>query len=68
MDTPTPDMIRSARDAAGHTMHQAAEAVGATQGAWKKWEYAERTMHAGLWLLYLLQTGQHPAKKITDRG
>lgn len=49
-------------------MHQAADAVGATQGAWKKWEYAERPMHAGLWLLYLLQTGQHPAKKITDRG
>lgn len=41
-------------------MQQAAGAVGATHGAWKKWEYAEREMPAGLWELYLLKISQHP--------
>lgn len=49
-------------------MHQAAELIGATQGAWKKWEYAEREMPSGLWELYLLKTGQHPTTVLAARA
>jgi len=48
-------------------MHQAAAVIGVTQGAWKKWEYTERAMPAGLWELYLLKTGQHPTHRLEDR-
>jgi hypothetical protein len=32
-----------------------------TLRAWQDWEAGNRRMHAGLWALYLLRTGQHPA-------
>lgn len=54
---PSPEQIRAAREAAGHTQTEAASAIHATKVAWQKWEYGERAMHPAFFELYLLKTG-----------
>ena len=56
--TPTPDDLRAARAAAGHTQAQASHAVRASRRSWAAWEAGETAMPAGLWLLYRLLTEQ----------
>lgn len=55
--TPTPDDLRAARAAAGHTQAQAADAVRASRRSWAAWEAGTTAMPAGLWLLYRLLIG-----------
>lgn len=43
------------------TQTQAGAAVFGTLRTWQDWEAGNRRMHPGLWALYLLRTGQHPA-------
>lgn len=73
MDTPTPDMIRSARLAAGHSQTGAGEAVGVSLRTWQNWESLPaggnaRAMPVAAWELYLLRTGQHPTHRLVARG
>ena len=55
---PTPDAIRAAREAAGHSQRQAALTLAVAPRTWQFWEDAQRGMPAGKLQLYLLLTGQ----------
>lgn len=55
MNTPTPKDIASERLRAGLTQDQAAGMVYVTTRAWQHWEAGTRTMHKGLWELFLLK-------------
>lgn len=69
MNTPTPDQIRAAREAAGHTAEQAVALLWRDRRmTWVDWEAGRREMPAGLWELYLLKTGQHPELLLGPRG
>lgn len=58
---PTPEAIKGARRAAGHTQAQAAACVHrASFRAWQRWEAGDCPMDLDAWELYLLKTGQHP--------
>ena len=53
---PTPEQIRQARHAAGHTQAQAGELVHVDGRAWRRWEAGERGINAAAWELYLIKT------------
>lgn len=55
---PTPEEVRSARNAAGMTQTEAAETVHMSMRAWQQWEGDERTMPPGLFELFMIKTGQ----------
>lgn len=57
---PTPEELRSARNAAGMTQTEAAETVHMSMRAWQQWEGDERTMPPGLFELFMIKTGQWP--------
>lgn len=58
---PSPEAIRAARLAAGHSQKQAAALVHrGSHLAWLRWEAGQHPMPAAEWELYLLKTGQHP--------
>ncbi|MEI2416239.1 helix-turn-helix transcriptional regulator [Orrella sp. JC864] len=65
---PTPEQVRAARDAAGHTQTEAARTIGLTLVAWQRYEAGERRMHPTYWDAYLLRTDQHPTLILADRG
>lgn len=54
--TPSAQQIIAAREAAGHTPREAARTIYATETAWRAWEAGERTMHPGLFELYVFKT------------
>jgi len=54
---PSPDEIRTARDAAGLTQTDAAELVYRTKRNWQQWEGNERAMDVALWELFLFKIG-----------
>jgi putative transcriptional regulator len=61
--TPTPQEIRDARATAGLSQSNAAAKIHATLRAWQGWEADEgtpdhRRMHAGLFELFMVKTGQ----------
>lgn len=56
MQTPTPETIRKARQAAGLSQTAAAKIVGATLRAWQYWEAGERPMRPATWELFTLKT------------
>jgi hypothetical protein len=63
--TPTPQDVRDARAAAGHSQSLAAAIIHGTLRAWQGWEADEsapdhRRMHPGLFELYMIKTGQWP--------
>lgn len=62
MKSPTPEQIKQARTAAGHSQKRASDVIHSTERAWQSWEQAEggRKMHPGLWELYLLKTSAFP--------
>jgi hypothetical protein len=65
MDTPTSDMIRAARAAAGDTQTQAIQRLHRDRRmTWDDWEAGRRVMEPALWELYLLRTGQHPTHRL----
>lgn len=53
---PSPEEIRTAREAAGQTQVQAVATIYTTRNAWQKWEAGERAMHPAFFELYLLKT------------
>lgn len=66
---PTPDAVRAARAAAGHTQAQAAELVH--YRSWVRWAEAERLDGPGMrdaakWELYLLKAGLHPTLRLAE--
>lgn len=68
--SPTPDEVRAARQAARHTQAEAAAAVHLTPRSWRAWEDtgpSSRHMPGACWELYLLKTGQHPGLQLTAR-
>lgn len=68
LQQPTPDQIRAARLAAGHTQAQAAEVIhSARRMTWADYEEGRRVIPLAAWELYLLRTGQHPDWGLVDR-
>lgn len=55
---PTPQAIRSAREAAGLTQTAAGRLVHSSLRAWQQWEAGARRMHPGLWELFCIKTAQ----------
>lgn len=64
---PTPDELRAARRAAGHTQTAAGQLVGGTLRTWQDWEAGRNAMPASAWALYLLLTDQHPQCRLVPR-
>lgn len=58
LPSPTPDDIRAARAAAGHSQPMAAAVIGVTQRRWEDWEQGLRPMLPALLQAYLLLTEQ----------
>lgn len=56
--TPSPDVIRAARSAAGLTQTQAAELIYCTLRGWQEWEAGNRKMHPAFWELFRIKTQQ----------
>lgn len=56
MNSPTPDEIRAAREAAGLTQWQASALVYRSTNTWARWEGGSRTMPSGLWELFLAKS------------
>lgn len=50
--TPTPKQIRSARDKAGLSRHEAATLIYKSQRSWEKWENGERPMDPAFFELF----------------
>lgn len=59
MTTPTPQEIKTARQAAGLTQTQAARVIYSTLRTWQDWEAGIAAMHPGLWELFTLKTTRH---------
>ena len=57
-NNPSPEEVRAGRLAKGLTQSQAAEIVRGRLHTWQQWEAGDRSMHPGLWELFLLKTGQ----------
>lgn len=67
--TPTPEAIRAARAAAGHSQAAAAELVHLGHAMrWSEYERGARAMDPARWALYLLLTDQHPALRVVARS
>lgn len=56
--TPTPEQIRAARAASGLSRAAAAGLIYASLSSWEAWESGTRSMHPGLFELFLIKTGQ----------
>jgi len=54
----TPNAIRTARDAAGHTQVEAARASFSGLRSWQHWEAGDRPMPPAVFVLYLVLTDQ----------
>lgn len=55
---PTPAEVTKARENAKLTQTEAAAVIRGTLRAWQNYEGGQRTMHPGLWELFLIKTGQ----------
>lgn len=64
----TPDEIKQARHAAGHTQAKAAHLARVSVVTWKQYESGERKPSDAVWELYLLESGQHPTRQIVDKA
>lgn len=58
MEAPTPEQIKAARTAAGHTQTEAAAVIYKQVLAWQRYESGAREMDLAYFELYLLKTGQ----------
>ena len=64
---PTPEAVRAAREAVGHTQTVAAGTIHGTLRSWQQWELGERRMPPAAFDLYRLMTGQHPKFVVVPR-
>jgi len=55
---PSPDEIRDARAAGGHSQAAAASTIYSTMRTWQDWEAGKRRMHPALLELYKIKTKQ----------
>lgn len=58
--SPSPHVVKAAREAAGLTQTDAARLVYSELRAWQRWEAGDRAMHPGLWELFRLKVGFRP--------
>ncbi|GHU02634.1 hypothetical protein FACS1894154_12500 [Betaproteobacteria bacterium] len=58
---PTPDEIRTAREASGLTQTDAAKLIYGSLRTWQQWEAGDRRMHPGLFELFRLKSVQNTA-------
>lgn len=58
MTAPTPNEIREARRKAGLSQTAAGVLIHSALRSWQDWEAGKRQMHAAMWELFLLKTGQ----------
>ena len=59
MQSPTPNQIKLARQAAGHTQKKAADLVYRSAAQrWQEWEAGTHRMDPAVFELYLIKTGQ----------
>ena len=66
---PTPDALRAARSAAGHSQADAAKATGLAHSVrWSEYERGVGAIDPARWALYLLATGQHPGARLARTG
>ena len=56
-----PAQLRTLRMAYGATQQDAADMVHVTVRAWQHWEAGKRAMPAGMWELFVIKIGLHPA-------
>jgi DNA (cytosine-5)-methyltransferase 1 len=68
MNTPSPQEIKEARKAAGHTQTQAAAVVGKAKMTWWHWEKGRAPMDEAWWELYLLKTGQKRLERVKPQS
>ncbi|MCL5096467.1 MAG: helix-turn-helix domain-containing protein [Candidatus Omnitrophica bacterium] len=54
--TPTPEEVRAAREAAGISQTAAAERIHSTLRTWQDWEAGKARMHSGLWELFRIKS------------
>lgn len=69
MNSPTPDKVRAAREAAGLTQAEAGALVYVGYRTWQKWEHGSRAMHRAYWELFRLKSGldcSSPAHNVAD--
>lgn len=62
MNNPTPEQIKAARQAAGHTQTEAAELIYKKVLAWQRYESGDRAMDQALFELYQIKTGPKSVK------
>lgn len=55
---PSPDEIRSAREAAGLSQTEAAKLIHCTLRGWQEWEAGNRKMHPAFWELFRFKLTQ----------
>jgi len=58
LPAPTPERIRAARAASGHSQSAAAAVVHVSWRTWQLWEYGTRGMPLAAWELYRIKNGQ----------
>lgn len=61
---PPPEAIAALRKANGLTQREAANLIYATERSWQAWEEGHRPMHAGLWELFKLKTGDVQTRRL----
>jgi len=54
--SPTPAVIKEAREIAGLTQTAAASLVYSTCRAWQQWEAGDRRMHPAMWELFRIKS------------
>jgi putative transcriptional regulator len=57
-ESPSPEQIRAAREAAGLTQRAAAELIHASLRGWEDWEAGRRNMHPAFFELFTLKTSR----------
>ena len=63
MNSPTPEEIKEAREAAGLTQTQAAKKIFSDSYiSWQNYEYGQRKMHPAIWWCFLQRTKRLRAK------
>jgi len=56
MQNPTPEQVKAARTAAGHSQTQAADTIYKGLRTWQQWEKGERAMDPAFFELYCIKT------------
>tara|TARA_Y100000114_G_C11711130_1_gene303542 strand:+ start:655 stop:996 length:342 start_codon:yes stop_codon:yes gene_type:complete len=58
MQKPTPEQVKAARTAVGHSQTQAAETIYKATRTWQQWEAGDRVMDPALFELYCIKANK----------